>query len=111
MIKNKFLNFVTNQKKAFIPYVVANYPNQDVFTETLYTLKDLGADLIEVGIPFSDPIAEGKIIESAHHEVLNNNFNLVSALDVIKNFKSNSDIPIVLMGYTNSFISQALKHL
>ena len=85
--KNKFLNLAANQKKAFIPYVVANFPNQDVFTETLYTLKDLGADLIEVGIPFSDPIAEGKIIESAHHQVLNDNFNLVSALEVIKNFK------------------------
>jgi len=109
MIKNKFLKFATKQKNAFIPYVVANYPNQAVFTETLYTLKDLGADLIEVGIPFSDPIAEGKIIESAHHKVLSNNFNLVTALDVIKNFKSNSDIPIVLMGYTNSFISPSLE--
>lgn len=109
MIKNKFLNFTTNQKKAFIPYVVANYPNLDVFTKTLNTLKDLGADLIEVGIPFSDPIAEGKIIESAHHQVLNNNFNLVSALEVIKNFKSDSNIPIVLMGYTNSFISPSLE--
>ena len=109
MIKNKFLNLAANQKKAFIPYVVANFPNQDIFTETLYTLKDLGADLIEVGIPFSDPIAEGKIIESAHHQVLNDNFNLVSALEVIKNFKLDSDIPIVLMGYTNSFISPSLE--
>lgn len=109
MIKSKFLNYAANQKKAFIPYVVANHPNQDVFAQTLQTLKELGADLIEVGIPFSDPIAEGKIIELAHHQVLNNNFNLASALEIIKNFKSDSDIPIILMGYTNSFISPNIE--
>lgn len=109
MIKSKFLNYAANQEKAFIPYVVANHPNQEVFAQTLQTLKDLGADLIEVGIPFSDPIAEGKIIELAHHQVLNNNFNLASALEIIKNFKSDSDIPIILMGYTNSFISPNIE--
>ena len=108
MIKNKFGSLKKLNQKSFIPYVVANYPDEETFSNTLDLLNELGADLIEVGLPFSDPIAEGKIIESAHHDVLSKRFNLSKALEIISQFRKNNDTPIILMGYTNSFISPDL---
>ena len=63
MIVDTFKNFQKKNKTGFIPYLVAGYPSNKVFEETLYLLDDLGSDMIEIGIPFSDPIAEGKTIE------------------------------------------------
>ena len=67
MQNNNLLPLINENKTAFIPYLVAGHTNNEVFTAALQLLDDLGADLIEIGIPFTDPIAEGKIIESAHH--------------------------------------------
>lgn len=92
-------------KTAFIPYLVAGHTSNEVFTSALKLLNDVGADLIEVGIPFTDPIAEGKIIENAHHSSLKNGFILDDVCKIIKNFREYSDTPVIAMGYTNSFIN------
>ena len=73
MQKTSLLTIKDNQT-AFIPYLVAGHTSNEVFSAALRLLSDVGADLIEIGIPFTDPIAEGKIIESAHHHALKNNF-------------------------------------
>ena len=105
MIVDVFKNFQKNNKTGFIPYLVAGYPNNKVFEEALYLLDDLGSDMIEIGIPFSDPIAEGKTIEYAHHKSLENGFNYDDLFKITRKFKNKSNTPIIAMGYTNSFIN------
>ncbi|MFL2487089.1 MAG: tryptophan synthase subunit alpha [Gammaproteobacteria bacterium] len=105
MQNNNLLPLINVNKTAFIPYLVAGHTNNEVFTAALQLLDDLGADLIEIGIPFTDPIAEGKIIESAHHHALKNNFKLDDLCKIVSKFRSNSDTPVIAMGYTNSFIN------
>ena len=67
--------------------------------------------MIEIGIPFTDPIAEGKIIESAHHHALKHNFVLDDICQIVKEFKTYSDTPVIAMGYTNSFINPSSEHI
>ena len=105
MIKNKFINLSRTNKTGFIPYLVAGHPNNKVFSEALYMLAELGADLIEIGIPFSDPIAEGKIIENAHHNTLDQGFILEETCEIVQDFKKQFNTPVIAMGYTNSFIN------
>ena len=105
MQNNNLLPSINDNKTAFIPYLVAGHTNNEVFTAALQLLDDLGADLIEIGIPFTDPIAEGKIIESAHHHALKNNFKLDDLCKIVNKFRINSDTPVIAMGYTNSFIN------
>ena len=110
MQKTSLLTIKDNQT-AFIPYLVAGHTSNEVFSAALRFLSDVGADLIEIGIPFTDPIAEGKIIESAHHHALKNNFVLDDICRIVKEFKTYSDTPIIAMGYTNSFINPSSEHI
>ena len=110
MQKTSLLTIKDNQT-AFIPYLVAGHTSNEVFSAALRLLSDVGADLIEIGIPFTDPIAEGKIIESAHHYALKHNFVLDDICQIVKDFKTYSDTPVIAMGYTNSFINPSSEHI
>ena len=110
MQKTNLLTIKDNQT-AFIPYLVAGHTSNEVFSTALRLLSDVGADLIEIGIPFTDPIAEGKIIESAHHHALKHNFVLDDVCQIVKEFKTYSDTPVIAMGYTNSFINPSSEHI
>ena len=110
MQKTSLLTIKDNQT-AFIPYLVAGHTSNEVFSAALRLLSDVGADLIEIGIPFTDPIAEGKIIESAHHHALKHNFVLDDICQIVQEFKTYSDTPVIAMGYTNSFINPSSEHI
>ena len=110
MQKTSLLTIKDNQT-AFIPYLVAGHTSNEVFSAALRLLSDVGADLIEIGIPFTDPIAEGKIIESAHHHALKHKFVLDDICRIVKEFKTYSDTPVIAMGYTNSFINPSSEHI
>ena len=111
MISDRFKELRKHNSTGFVPYLVANYPNKDIFDEALVTLSNMGADLIEIGIPFTDPIAEGKTIESAHHTSLKNGFNLTNFFNQIKSFKTRFDTHIVAMGYANSFLNPSIEEV
>ena len=102
---------IKDNQTAFIPYLVAGHTSNEVFSAALRFLSDVGADLIEIGIPFTDPIAEGKIIESAHHHALKHNFVLDDICQIVKEFKTYSNTPVIAMGYTNSFINPSSEHI
>ena len=104
-MQNTSLITIKDNQTAFIPYLVAGHTSNEVFSSALRLLNDVGADLIEIGIPFTDPIAEGKIIESAHHHALKNDFVLDDVCQIVKEFRTYSDTPVIAMGYTNSFIN------
>ncbi|GIS04884.1 MAG: hypothetical protein CM15mP107_5040 [Bacteroidota bacterium] len=77
---------------------MGGHPDNSTFLQSLNLLDQMGADMIEVGVPFSDPIAEGKTIERAHHYSLQNNFKIDELLSIIQNFRKHSKNPNYING-------------
>lgn len=89
-------------KKALVPYFVTGDPDIATTQQLMEAVVDSGADIIELGVPFSDPMAEGPTIQLAHERALENNISLTNTLDLVADFrKHNDDAPVVLMGYAN----------
>ena len=101
-IKKKFEKLSQNNRKALIPFITAGDPNLDATLELMSTLVDSGSDIIELGIPFSDPIADGPTIQRASERALAGETSLSNVLDLVKTFReTDQETPIVLMGYAN----------
>ena len=89
-------------KKALIPFVTAGDPNPSVTVAMMHGLVDAGADLIELGVPFSDPMADGPTIQLACERALKHNTSLRDVIALVAEFReSNQQTPVVLMGYLN----------
>ena len=88
-------------KKAFIPFITGGDPSLDVTKKLILAMQEAGADLIEVGIPFSDPIAEGPVIQEADERALSAGCTLDKLFDTIKEVKDEVHIPMVFMTYVN----------
>lgn len=89
-------------KKALVAYIVHGDPALEVTLPAMQTLVAGGADIIELGVPFSDPMAEGPVIQKGHERALANGASLTSALTVVAEFRKNdANTPVVLMGYAN----------
>jgi tryptophan synthase alpha chain len=87
---------------ALIPYIVAGDPGQEVTVPLMHRLVESGADILELGVPFSDPMAEGPVIQQAHERALANGTSLRAALSMVQEFRqSDSTTPVLLMGYAN----------
>ena len=99
-------NLKENNKKALVAYLVAGDPDIDTTLDLMHLFVESGVDVIEIGVPFTDPIAEGPTIQKAHDRALKNNISLKMILDLVDSFReTNTKTPIVLMGYLNTFIS------
>jgi tryptophan synthase alpha chain len=97
-----FNHLETNQKKAFIPFITAGDGGIDLTLEIMLNLSNCGADIIEIGVPFSDPMADGPIIAKSHQRAINNDTNIKDVLDLVTKFrKKNNKTAIVLMSYLN----------
>lgn len=93
-------------RKALIPFVTAGDPAPAHTVGIMHALVEGGADIIELGIPFSDPMADGPVIQLADERALAHHVNLRQVLDMVRDFRqTNSSTPIVLMGYMNPFES------
>ncbi|WP_020408844.1 tryptophan synthase subunit alpha [Hahella ganghwensis] len=89
-------------KSALIPYVTAGDPNPSATVEIMHTLVKSGADIIELGVPFSDPMADGPVIQLACERALVHGTSLQNVLDMVAEFRKTDDkTPVVLMGYLN----------
>lgn len=95
-IKNAF-----NKKKAFIGFITAGDPDINTTKECIIAMEEAGADLIEIGIPFSDPIAEGIVIQGANIRALKCNTCLPEIFNMIKQIRTKTQIPIVFLTYIN----------
>ena len=101
-IKNKFEELSQNNRKALIPFITAGDPNLETTLSLMSALVESGSDIIELGIPFSDPIADGPTIQRASERALAGKTSLSNVLDIVKTFrKKDQKTPIVLMGYAN----------
>jgi tryptophan synthase alpha chain len=98
-------------RKALIPFVTAGYPYADVTPELMHAMVAGGADVIELGVPFSDPSADGPVIQKAGDKALAFGIGLVQILDMVRTFrKTNTTTPVVLMGYANPVERYDQKH-
>ena len=89
-------------RKALIPYVTAGFPQADITPELMHALVAGGADIIELGVPFSDPSADGPVIQKAGEKALAMGVGLAQVLDMVKTFRlQDKTTPVVLMGYAN----------
>jgi tryptophan synthase alpha chain len=89
-------------RKALIPYVTAGDPYADVTPALMRALADGGADVIELGVPFSDPMADGPVIQQAAERALARGIGMAQVLDIVRDFRRSDDVtPVVLMGYAN----------
>tara|TARA_B110000444_G_scaffold236363_1_gene248189 strand:+ start:489 stop:1322 length:834 start_codon:yes stop_codon:yes gene_type:complete len=101
-IKSKFEELKNSNKKGLITFVTAGDPNYDTSLEILKKLPDAGADIIEIGMPFTDPMADGPGIQASYLRALEAGQTLKKTIQLVKDFREfNSNIPIVLMGYYN----------
>ncbi|MGN0465832.1 MAG: tryptophan synthase subunit alpha [Lachnospiraceae bacterium] len=95
-IKNAFEN-----KKAFIAFITAGDPSLEKTEEFVLTAEKAGADLVEIGIPFSDPIADGPVIQEANVRALKNNVTTDDIFDLVASIRKKTDIPLVFLTYLN----------
>ncbi len=98
-------------RKALIPYVTAGFPYADVTPELMHAMVAAGSDIIELGVPFSDPMADGPVIQKAGEKVLSFGIGMAQVLDMVRAFRQSDDTtPVVLMGYANPVEAYNLKH-
>lgn len=89
-------------RKALIPYVTAGDPQPAVTVPLMHAMVEAGADIIELGVPFSDPMADGPVIQRASERALAHHVSLHDVLNMVREFRNKNDaIPVVLMGYLN----------
>lgn len=101
-IQSVFSALKAQGKKALIPYITAGDPHPDQTVTLMHTLVSSGADMIELGVPFSDPMADGPVIQRASERALVHKMGLRKVLEMVKTFReTNQATPIVLMGYAN----------
>ena len=91
--------------KAFIPFITCGYPDLETTEKIVYAMVDAGADLIELGIPFSDPTAEGPVIQGANLRALTGGVTTDKIFDMVKEIRQNTKIPLVFMTYANVVFS------
>ncbi len=104
-IESKFREIAADGKKGFIPYITAGDPDLDTTVQIIFELEKSGADIIELGVPFSDPMADGPTIQRASERALKNRVGVRDCLDLVRAVRCESEIPIVLFSYLNPLLS------
>jgi tryptophan synthase alpha chain len=101
-LKACFDQLKAQQRTALIPYIAAGDPNPDITVDLMHELVSAGADVIELGVPFSDPMADGPVIQKASERALVYGTSLADVIEMVAVFRqTNEDTPLVLMGYLN----------
>jgi len=100
-IKEKFEELEKRNEKALISYIMLGFPNEKATMSTIRGLVKGGADIIELGFPFSDPLADGPVIQNASTISLEKGTNVSKIFNIVKKIRKETDIPLVLMTYTN----------
>ncbi len=97
-------------KKAFIAYITAGDPSLNSTVEKVLRLEDAGVDIIELGLPFSDPLADGRVNQESSIRALKEGASFNGVMNVINQIRSKSEIPIVLYAYINPLLSYGFKY-
>ncbi|MBE9537270.1 MAG: tryptophan synthase subunit alpha [Proteobacteria bacterium] len=100
-IEKRFRALAKSDDKALIAYIMAGDPDLETTGELILALEEGGADIIELGVPFSDPLADGPVIQRASERALASKTSLKKVLGLVKDIRKKTDIPIILMTYYN----------
>ncbi|UCG78647.1 MAG: tryptophan synthase subunit alpha [Nitrospirota bacterium] len=100
-IRDRFRYLKKDGRKAFIPYIMYGDPDERTTESLVLLLEDIGADIIELGVPFTDPLADGPTIQSAAERALAKGVTLTKIIRAVSEMRKRTDIPIVLMTYFN----------
>jgi tryptophan synthase alpha chain len=101
-IAKVFADLKAQSRKGLVPFITAGDPEPGITVDLMHALVRGGADVIELGIPFSDPMADGPVIQRASERAISNGMTLKHAIEIVKEFRqANSHTPVVLMGYAN----------
>lgn len=110
-IQPTFERLAKEKRKALIPYLTAGFPFADITPELMHAMVGAGADVIELGVPFSDPMADGPVIQKAGEQALAFGIGLAQVLAMVKRFRErDATTPVVLMGYANPVERYELAH-
>jgi tryptophan synthase alpha chain len=101
-IAARFAALAAANRKALIPYITAGDPDPSLTTRLMHALTESGADVIELGVPFSDPMADGPVVQRSSERALAKGVSLAIVLEIVREFRSaDRETPVVLMGYAN----------
>lgn len=110
-IQATFELLARDKRKALIPYITAGFPFADITPELMHAMVAAGSDVIELGVPFSDPMADGPVIQKAGEQALSFGIGLAQVLAMVKAFRArDTKTPVVLMGYANPVERYELAH-
>ncbi len=110
-IDKKFSELKTQGRKAFIAYLTAGFPDLETNLKLVAEMGKRGVDIVELGVPFSDPIADGPTIQASSQAALERGTTFADVLNLAAKIRQSSEIPLVLMGYLNPFLSRPPKKL
>ena len=110
-IGRRFASLSADGGKAFIAFVTAGDPSLDRTVEVAWALEQAGADVLELGVPFSDPLADGPVIQRASERALARGTHLASVLDAVRRIRVRSELPLLLFSYMNPLLRYGLDRL
>jgi tryptophan synthase alpha chain len=110
LIKKTFKRLMDKGKKAFIPYIMAGDPSLERTKDIVLLFEECGADIVELGVPFSDPLADGPTIQRASERALKNGVTLRKVISLVKDLRQVTCIPIVLMTYFNPVFKYGVEN-
>ena len=106
-------DYISNKRKSnekvLSVFLTAGFPNKNTFVDLALKVLDSGADLIEIGFPFSDPLADGAVIQHSSQIAIENGINLKETLNFVRDIRKNTDKPLILMGYANPVLSYGIN--
>jgi tryptophan synthase alpha chain len=106
---NRITAFWKKGKKALVPFVTAGFPKRDFTPEIVWWLADSGADMVELGIPFSDPLADGRVIQTSSQIALDGEIVLSDIFRMAEKIRTKTEVPLLLMGYYNPLFAYGLE--
>ena len=109
ILEEKILAAKEAGRTALIPFITAGFPTLDSFWSVVRELDASGADVIEIGVPFSDPVADGPVVEAASREALARGVTLQGIMDLLREHKGEVKAGLVLMGYMNPFLQYGFE--
>lgn len=108
-IDRLFAQCRAENRAALIPYLTSGFPTAEITRRVLPVLAENGCDLIELGIPFSDPIADGPIIQRSSTIALEAGMTFPATLEILRNFRASHDLPVILFGALNPYLARGLE--
>jgi tryptophan synthase alpha chain len=108
-ISETFARLKREGRRGFVPFITAGDPNIEITRALLVALARAGSDVIELGVPFSDPIADGPVIQRASQRALNNRVNVSEILEVVAGARREMDVPVVIFSYLNPLLQFGVK--